>query len=200
MRRFPLFVIDFCLLTGCTKPRSSEPAVAEVPGSTLAPAEPSASSDDPVQIRLVELAGSSATNCGVFKSSVLAELNSGSQCAENAFKTRTPFYIEYQMAGLTVVVAGNSQASLFRAVGQRWRGTDERGVSSRTAGSVQRTRHMLCERRISGPRSGLKPEPARRFGRNADWTSEIDITGQRHAPHLGKKYSSGSESSESKNS
>jgi hypothetical protein len=71
---------------------------------------------------------------------------------------------------------------LFRAVGQRWRGTDERGVSSRTAGSVQRTRHMLCERRISGPRSGLKPEPARRFGRNADWTSEIDIAAQRHAP------------------
>ena len=35
---------------------------------------------------------------------------------------------------------------------------------------------MLCERRISGPRSGLKHEPARRFRRNADWTSEIDMT------------------------
>src|ERR1700691_2943596 len=127
MRRFPLFVIAFCLLTGCTKPKSSQPAVAEVPGSTLAPDEPSASSDDPVHKRLVELAGSSATNCGVFKSSVLAELHSGSQCAETACKTRAPFYIEYQMAGLTVAVAGNAQGKfLFRAVGQRWRGTDER--------------------------------------------------------------------------
>src|ERR1700683_1515492 len=99
MRRFPLFLIVFCLLTGCTKPKSSEPAVADVPGSTSVPAEPSASSDDPVHKRLVEVAGSGATDCGVFKSSVLAELNSGSQCAENAFKTRTPFYVEYQMAG-----------------------------------------------------------------------------------------------------
>ena len=158
-----LFGIAFCLLTGCTKPKSSELAVAEVPGSTSVPAEPSASSDDPVHKRLVELAGSSATNCGVFKSSVLAELNSGSQCAENAFKTRAPFYIEYQMAGLTVAVAGNAQGKFYSvqsASGGAGLTSGECPAELRVASSGRVTCYAKGASPVPGADSSLNPHGA----------------------------------------
>ena len=153
----------FCLLTGCTKPKSSHPAVAEVPASTLAPAEPSASSDDPVHTKLVELAGTSATDCGVFKSSVLAELNVGSQCAENAFKTRTPFYIEYQMAGLTVAVAGNAQGKFYSvqsASGGGGLASGECPAELRVASSGRVTCYAKAASPVPGADSGINPHGA----------------------------------------
>jgi len=41
-----------------------------------------------------------AKDRGIFKSSVPAELNAGSKCAEDAFKAKSPFYIEYEQLGL----------------------------------------------------------------------------------------------------
>jgi len=163
MCRFPLFVITFCLLTGCTKPKSSQPAVADVPGSTSVPADSSASSDDPVHKRLVELAGKSATDCGVFKSSVLPELNSGSQCAENAFKTRTPFYIEYQMAGLTVAVAGNAQGKFYSvqsASGGAGLTSGECPAELRVASSGRVTCYARAASPVPGADSSINPHGA----------------------------------------
>jgi hypothetical protein len=115
-----LALIAIGLLTGCSKPKfpaqhgtaeSSVPA----PAAVAAPdsAESSASSDDPVYKRAVELAGSRAKNCGVLKSMVPAEMNAASECAEASFKTQAPFYVEYEMRGLTVAVAGNAQGKFY---------------------------------------------------------------------------------------
>jgi hypothetical protein len=116
MRRFPPLLLTFlCLLPGCTKSKPSQFGVAKLPASTSPAVVTSQSTSDPVQGELVKLAGKGATNCGVFTSSVPAELKGGSECAEKTFKTKAPFYIEYQMPGLTVGVAGNAQGKFYSA-------------------------------------------------------------------------------------
>jgi hypothetical protein len=113
-------LIAICLLTGCSKPKlSPHPLTTEswvsVPATDVAhdSAKSSVSGDDPVYKRAVELAGSSAKNCGILKSVVPAEMNAASDCVEASFKARTPFYVEYEMPGLTVAVAGNAQGKFY---------------------------------------------------------------------------------------
>jgi hypothetical protein len=113
-------LIAICLLTGCSKPKSppEHQAVRSAvlaSGSAAAPnsAEPFAPGGDPVYKRAVALAGSSATNCGVLKSMVPAEMNAASECVEASFKAKTPFYVEYEMPGLTVAIAGDAQGKVY---------------------------------------------------------------------------------------
>lgn len=101
----PLFTIAVCLLTGCDKSKSST-VPANVAGVTIP-------SNDPVQKKLQELAGSGATNCGDLKSQVPAEMQTVSKCAMDAGKSKTPFYVEYVLPGMNVAVAGNAQGKLY---------------------------------------------------------------------------------------
>jgi hypothetical protein len=100
-----LFAIAACLLTGCDKSKSSTVS-APAAGVT-------SSSDDPVQKKLQELAGSRATNCGLLKSQVPAEMQVVSKCALDAAKSKTPFYVEYALPGMNVALAGNAQGKLY---------------------------------------------------------------------------------------
>ena len=102
-----LLLIAGCCLAGCSKPKTSTLTF----GGT-------ASSDDPVQKKLQELAGSGAKNCGQVKSQALADLEPASKCAMDAAKAKSPFYIEYEMPGMNVAVAGNAQGKLYAVQSQ----------------------------------------------------------------------------------
>jgi len=101
----PLLVVAACLLNGCDKSKSSS-----TPANAMGVAS---SSSDPVQKKLQELAGSGATNCGLLKTQVPAEMQAVSTCAMNAGKSKTPFYVEYVLPGMNVALAGNAQGKLF---------------------------------------------------------------------------------------
>ena len=108
-KALPLFLIAACFMAGCSK---SKPAAS-------ADASPAASSsNDPVQKKLQELAGGNAKNCGLLKSQVPAEMQAVSQCAIDAAKAKAPFYVEYQLPGMNVALAGNAQGKLYSVQSQ----------------------------------------------------------------------------------
>jgi hypothetical protein len=96
-----MLLIACSFLSGCKKFSS--------PGSTAAAALP----NDAVQQKLSEMAGSGATNCGRLQSQGTAEMTAASKCAMDAAQQRHPFYVGYDMPGMTVGVAGNSEGKLF---------------------------------------------------------------------------------------
>ena len=100
-----LFAIAVFLLNGCDKSKTSS-APATVAGVT-------SSSNDPVQKKLQELAGSGATDCGLLNSQVPAEMQAVSKCAMDAAKSKTPVYVEYTLPGMNVALAGNAQGKLY---------------------------------------------------------------------------------------
>lgn len=99
------------VLTACKSSTSS-------PSSSGSPATPAANRNDPVQQKLQELAGSSAKNCGILLSQATSEMDAAGQCALGAAKAKQPFYVEYQLPGMNVAVAGNSEGKLFSVQSQ----------------------------------------------------------------------------------
>jgi hypothetical protein len=86
-------------LLGCNK--STSPKTASRP-------------DDPVQQKLKELAGSNATDCG--RLDVRAandQLTNASTCATKSAEGKRPFYVAYDMPGMSTGVAGDAQGKLF---------------------------------------------------------------------------------------
>ncbi len=100
MKKFLLlgFIAGLSLLA-CNKSKSSAPA---------------AKPDDAVQIKLKQLAGSGATDCG--RLDVRAadqQLTGASSCATKAAESKHPFYVAYDMPGMSTGVAGGSDGKLF---------------------------------------------------------------------------------------
>jgi hypothetical protein len=88
-------------LTGCQK--SSAPSSS----SSVRP-------DDPVQLKLKELAGPGATDCGRLDVRASNEqLTSANNCTTKAAQEKHPFYIGYDMPGMSTGVAGNAEGKLF---------------------------------------------------------------------------------------
>ena len=86
-------------LAGCTKTSSPK-----------APSRP----DDAVQLKLKELAGSGASDCGRLDVRAADQaLTGASSCATKAAQDKHPFYVAYDMPGMSTGVAGNSQGKLF---------------------------------------------------------------------------------------
>lgn len=86
-------------LVACNKSKTSAPA---------------ARPDDAVQIKLKQLAGSGATDCG--RLDVRAadqQLSGASNCATKAAESKHPFYVAYDMPGMSTGVAGGSDGKLF---------------------------------------------------------------------------------------
>jgi len=77
-------------------------------------------SADAVQLKLQEFAGgASATDCGrldVHASQDQSKI--ASDCALQASQGKHPFYVAYDMPGMTVGVAGNSDGKLFTVQAQ----------------------------------------------------------------------------------
>jgi hypothetical protein len=90
---------------GCKK--STGPAATQSPAAA-------APVDDRVQVKLKELAGSGATDCG--RLDVRADndqLNRTVNCATKSAQEKHPFYVGYDMPGMSTGVAGNAEGKLF---------------------------------------------------------------------------------------
>ena len=77
------------------------------------PSESAAQSGDAVQQKLQELAGSGATDCGRPQSQAPEPVKSASDCAMQATGSKHPFYVAYDMPGLTVGVSGDAAGKLY---------------------------------------------------------------------------------------
>lgn len=92
--------------TGCNK-TAGPSASATASGSP-------AKAADAVQQKLIEVAGSSATDCGRFPVQTSdVQLKTAGDCAMQAAQGKKPFYIGYDMPGMTVAVAGTSEGKLY---------------------------------------------------------------------------------------
>ena len=86
-------------LTGCKK--SSDSGAAARP-------------DDAVSLKLKELAGSGATDCGRLDVKATGQQSqTASNCATQAAQSKHPFYVAYDMPGMSTGVAGSSDGKLF---------------------------------------------------------------------------------------
>ena len=90
---------------------------------TLSPsAAPNTSTSKPpdaVQQKLQDFAGSSATNCGRLEVKANADQSkAASDCAMQASQSKHSFYVAYDMPGMAVGVAGNSEGKLYTAQSQ----------------------------------------------------------------------------------
>src|SRR5580765_678950 len=98
-RRILIGLAAAVCLVGCNKSSTS-----------AAPSRPS----DAVQLKLQELAGSGAKDCGRLDvKAANDQFKASSTCATNAADNKKPFYVAYDMPGMTTGVAGNSEGKLF---------------------------------------------------------------------------------------
>jgi hypothetical protein len=118
--RTPLILIALAtsLLIACNKSTSAPSAVAAKSGEPAQPAANAQSADtsksnDAVQKKLLEAAGKGASDCGRVKTLAPEVTQKASECAMSAAKGKQAFYVAYEMPGLTVGYAGNSQGKLF---------------------------------------------------------------------------------------
>ena len=95
----PAVLLAACVLPGCKKSSSTQSA-------------PAANPSDPVEMKLAELAGSGAASCGHLKSQA-GEMDAASKCALQSAQQKRPFFVAYDLPGMTVAVAGNSEGKLF---------------------------------------------------------------------------------------
>jgi hypothetical protein len=102
-----LALIAACVLSGC---KSSAPSASTASSASSGPA---ANPGDPVEMKLAELAGGGASNCGHLKSQAADQMDSASKCAMQSAQQKHPFFVAYDLPGMTVAVAGNSEGKLF---------------------------------------------------------------------------------------
>lgn len=104
-----LFAIVVASGTGCNKSSAPPASLGSTPSKTA----------DAVQQKLQGYAGSSAADCGRLDVHATAEQSkTASDCAFQANQAKKPFYVAYDMPGMTVGVAGNSDGKLFSVQSQ----------------------------------------------------------------------------------
>jgi len=116
---FAIILATLCV-TGCNKPATPS-AGSENPStpSSTAPVSAAPKANDALQQKLVEYSGSSGSDCGRLDvQAPEAQLKSASSCAMQASQEKRPFYVAYDMPGMSVGVAGNSDGKLFTVQSQ----------------------------------------------------------------------------------
>lgn len=101
-------------LVACSKSAPTSSNAAPAPGPAPQNSAPSA---DTVAPKLQELAGKGATNCGDIKTMNQDELTTASSCAMGAAKNKKPFFVKYDLPGMSVGIAGNAEGKLFSVQG-----------------------------------------------------------------------------------
>jgi hypothetical protein len=140
MTKWNLTLIALALtLSGCNK--SPAPAAsASNSASTPAPAAmsaPAAPANDSVQQKLKEIAGSGAIDCGRHEIQAQNdELKTASKCVMEAAKAKKPFYVGYDMPGMTNAIAGDAKGKLF-AVQLQGSGTGGQMASGACPGELR---------------------------------------------------------------
>jgi len=103
-----LLVTALALLAACNKP-SAPSAGGQSP----------AKSPDAVELKLQEYAGASSTNCGRLDvHATETQSKAASDCAMQSSQGKRPFYVTYDMPGMTVGVAGNVDGKLYTVQAQ----------------------------------------------------------------------------------
>ncbi len=103
-------LVVLCCLTACSK---SGPAGQ--PSAASTPAKP----PDGVTQKLQEHSGANATDCGRLDiSASQAQLKTASDCALQASQGKHPFYVAYDMPGMSVGVAGGGDGKLYTVQSQ----------------------------------------------------------------------------------
>jgi hypothetical protein len=105
-------LIALATLTACNK-------AATPTASSTQQSSPPSKAPDAVQQKLQQYSGTPATSCGRLdaKASQI-ELKAASVCAQLANEKKEPFFVAYDMPGMTVGVAGNSDGKLFTVQSQ----------------------------------------------------------------------------------
>jgi hypothetical protein len=98
-------VLATAVLSGCNK--SSQPAAAQAGGSAPAAATTGKAQDAQLQ----KIAGSGATSCGRVPGN--GDVKGATDCALQASGAKRPFYVAYELPGMTVGIAGNSDGKLY---------------------------------------------------------------------------------------
>lgn len=92
------------VLSACSKPTTPPPSSPS----------PVLKASDPVQQKLLAYSGPAASDCGRLDVHATADQSkAASACAIQANQARRAFYVAYDMPGMSVGVAGNSDGKLF---------------------------------------------------------------------------------------
>jgi hypothetical protein len=122
---------------GCNKsqaPAATGPAPAANPAPGISTAAPA---NDPVQQKIKEIAGNAAIDCGRHEVQAQSdELKTASTCVFDAAKAKKPFYVGYDMPGMTNAIAGNAEGKLF-AVQSQGSGTGAQMASGACPGELR---------------------------------------------------------------
>lgn len=106
---FAVTLLSLAVLVACNK--SSGPSTS--------PNTSSPTKSDAVEQKLQEYAGGSAGDCGRLDQHATADQSKGaSDCAVQASQGKKPFYVAYDMPGMSVGVAGNAEGKLFTVQSQ----------------------------------------------------------------------------------
>jgi hypothetical protein len=111
-----LLVIGALFFLTSRKPAGPTASPASSP-STVASSSPA--SPDGVQQKLQEYSGAGATDCGRLNVQATADQSkTASDCALQASQSKHPFYVAYDMPGMSIGVAGNSAGKLYAVQSQ----------------------------------------------------------------------------------
>jgi hypothetical protein len=99
MSKLIVFLTAALVLAGCNKSPNA-------PSGTSNPS-------DPVERKLADLAGPGAKSCGHLKTQTAAEVDAAGKCVMQSATDKKPFYVAYDLPGLTVAIAGNADGKLF---------------------------------------------------------------------------------------
>jgi hypothetical protein len=116
MRRLLILLLAAGCISGCSK--ASGPATVPSSSASSSTAAPAETKSDAVQQKLAEFAGGSATDCGRLSSQGNDQLKAASDCALGASQANHPFYVAYDMPGMTVGVAGDADGKLLTVQSQ----------------------------------------------------------------------------------
>jgi hypothetical protein len=99
-------ILTLSCLVACNKSSS--------PVASIAPVSPAPKSPDAVQQKLQDYSGPGATNCGRFNVQASPDQSrTAADCAMQASQSKHPFYVAYDMPGMAIGIAGNSDGKLF---------------------------------------------------------------------------------------
>jgi hypothetical protein len=106
-----LALVPALILSACSKSSTQSTPAASASSNASVTKAP-----DPVQLKLQEYAGASATNCGRLDiHAAEGQSKTAADCAMQASQGKKAFYISYDMPGMVVGVAGNGEGKLFTA-------------------------------------------------------------------------------------
>jgi len=100
-------------VTACNK--SASPAASPSNAASPSTASPmSSAGPGPVQQKLKEYSGAGATDCGTLEvGAAEPQLKAASDCSMQAGQGKHPFYVSYEMPGMSVGVAGAADGKLY---------------------------------------------------------------------------------------